>query len=87
MTRVQVCASSAEQTGYTSPVTLASYSYDGSVNNGRLTTMAYGNGDSVSYTYDAFDRQRRRRAKDTDWTQVLFKIFNIRTGTADILSG
>ena len=31
--------------------------------------------------------QRRRRAKDTDWTQVLFKIFNIRTGTADILSG
>ena len=58
MTRVQVCASSAEQTGYTSPVTLASYSYDGSVNNGRLTTMTYGNGDSVSYTYDAFDRQR-----------------------------
>ncbi len=49
--------------------------------------MTYGNGDSVSYTYDAFDRQRRRRAKDTDWTQVLFKIFNIRTGTADILSG
>ena len=26
------------------------------------------------------------RAKDTDWTQVLFKIFNIRTGAADILS-
>jgi hypothetical protein len=26
-------------------------------------------------------------AKDTDWTQVLFKIFNIRTGTADILTG
>lgn len=25
--------------------------------------------------------------KDTDWTQVLFKIFNIRTGTADILTG
>jgi len=26
-------------------------------------------------------------AKDTDWTQVFFKIFNIRAGTADILSG
>ena len=64
MTRVQVCASSAEQTGYSSPVTLASYSYDGSVNNGRLTTMAYGNGDSVSYTYDAFDRQRTAAYND-----------------------
>ena len=64
MTRVQVCASSAEQTGYTSPVTLASYSYDGSVNNGRLATMAYGNGDSVSYTYDAFDRQRTAAYND-----------------------
>ena len=64
MTRVQVCASSAEQTGYTSPVTLASYSYDGSVNNGRLTTMTYGNGDSVSYTYDAFDRQRTTAYND-----------------------
>ena len=64
MTRVQVCASSEEQTGYTSPVTLASYSYDGSVNNGRLTTMTYGNGDSVSYTYDAFDRQRTAAYND-----------------------
>ena len=64
MTRVQVCASSEEQTGYSSPVTLASYSYDGSVNNGRLTTMAYGNGDSVSYTYDAFDRQRTAAYND-----------------------
>ena len=64
MTRVQVCASSAEQTGYTSPVTLASYSYDGSVNNGRLTTMTYGNGDSVGYTYDAFDRQRTAAYND-----------------------
>ena len=64
MTRVQVCASSEEQTGYSSPVTLASYSYDGSVNNGRLTTMTYGNGDSVSYTYDAFDRQRTAAYND-----------------------
>ena len=64
MTRVQVCASSAEQTGYTSPVTLASYTYEGNVNNGRLATMTYGNGDSVSYTYDAFDRQRTAAYND-----------------------
>ena len=64
MTRVQVCASSAEQTGYSSPVTLASYTYEGNVNNGRLATMTYGNGDSVSYTYDAFDRQRTAAYND-----------------------
>ena len=64
MTRVQVCASSAEQTGYTTPITLASYTYEGNVNNGRLATMAYGNGDSVSYTYDAFDRQRTAAYND-----------------------
>ena len=64
MTRVQVCASSEEQTGYSSPVTLASYTYEGNVNNGRLTTMTYGNGDSVSYTYDAFDRQRTAAYND-----------------------
>ena len=64
MTRVQVCASSAERDGYTAPVTLASYTYEGNVNNGRLTTMTYGNGDSVSYTYDAFDRQRTAAYND-----------------------
>ena len=64
MTRVQVCASSEEQTGYSSPVTLASYTYEGNVNNGRLATMTYGNGDSVSYTYDAFDRQRTAAYND-----------------------
>ena len=64
MTRVQVCASSAERDGYTAPVTLASYTYEGNVNNGRLATMAYGNGDSVSYTYDAFDRQRTAAYND-----------------------
>ena len=64
MTRVQVCASSAEREGYTPPVTLASYTYEGNVNNGRLAMMAYGNGDSVSYTYDAFDRQRTAAYND-----------------------
>ena len=64
MTRVQVCASSAERDGYTAPVTLASYTYEGNVNNGRLATMTYGNGDSVSYTYDAFDRQRTAAYND-----------------------
>ena len=34
-----------------------------------------------------FFRGSVRHIKDTDWTQVLFKIFNIRTGTADILTG
>ena len=58
MTRVQVCASSAERAGYTTPITLATYEYEGNVYNGRLAKMTYGNGDSVSYTYDAFDRQR-----------------------------
>lgn len=28
-----------------------------------------------------------RHIKDTDWTQELFRFFNIRPGTADILSG
>ena len=64
MTRVQVCASSTEREGYTAPVTLASYTYEGNVNNGRLAMMAYGNGDSVSYTYDAFDRQRTAAYND-----------------------
>ena len=64
MTRVQVCASSAEREGYTVPVTLASYAYEGNVNNGRLSRMTYGNGDSVSYTYDAFDRQRTAAYND-----------------------
>ena len=64
MTRVQVCASSTEREGYTAPVTLASYTYEGNVNNGRLATMTYGNGDSVSYTYDAFDRQRTAAYND-----------------------
>ena len=68
MTRVQVCASSAEREGYTAPVTLASYTYEGNVNNGRLATMTYGNGDSVSYTYDAFDRQRTAAYNDVDRT-------------------
>ena len=58
MTRVQVCASSAERAGYTAPITLATYEYEGNVYNGRLAKMTYGNKDSVSYTYDAFDRQR-----------------------------
>jgi len=64
MTRVQVCASSAEREGYTAPVTLASYAYEGNVNNGRLSRMAYGNGDYVDYTYDAFDRQRTAAYND-----------------------
>ena len=68
MTRVQVCASSAERAGYTTPIDLATYVYEGNVYNGRLAKMAYGNGDSVSYTYDAFDRQRTAAYNDVDRT-------------------
>ena len=68
MTSVRVCASSAEREGYTTPIDLATYEYEGNVNNGRLATMTYGNGDSVSYTYDAFDRQRTAAYNDVDRT-------------------
>ena len=64
MTSVRVCASSAEREGYTTPIDLATYEYEGNVYNGRLAKMAYGNGDSVSYTYDAFDRQRTAAYND-----------------------
>ena len=68
MTRVRVCASSAERAGYTAPITLATYEYEGNVYNGRLAKMTYGNKDSVSYTYDAFDRQRTAAYNDVDRT-------------------
>ena len=68
MTSVRVCASSAEREGYTTPIDLATYEYEGNVYNGRLAKMAYGNGDSVSYTYDAFDRQRTAAYNDVDRT-------------------
>lgn len=64
MTSVRVCASSAEREGYTTPIDLATYEYEGNVYNGRLAKMTYGNGDSVSYTYDAFDRQRTAAYND-----------------------
>ena len=47
------------QDAYSSPRTLASYEY--ADNNGTLTSMTYGNGDSVSYTYDEFDRVVEQR--------------------------
>lgn len=53
-----------------------------SLDSGFLFETAY-QGQSVSMSL----ARRSSRAKDTDWTQVLFKIFNIRTGTADILTG
>ena len=34
----------------------ASYEYESGVNNGRLQKMTFGNGNSVYYTYDKFDR-------------------------------
>ena len=47
----------AQSVGSTEYLTLATYSYDGSVNNGLLQSMSYGNGDSVSYSYDEYGRQ------------------------------
>ena len=34
----------------------ASYEYESGVNNGRLQKMTFGNGNSVYYIYDKFDR-------------------------------
>ena len=54
---LSVSVSDAAKTGSASNSrTLATYSYGNSVNNGLLQSMAYGNGDTVSYEYDIFDR-------------------------------
>ena len=46
--------------------TLASYTYE--ANGGNLTSMTYGNGDSVSYTYDDLDRLTKTIYNDTGET-------------------
>lgn len=59
MTRIGVSsannttAPSVNQANYR---TLASYDYEKGVNNGRLSKMTYGNGQTVNYEYDIFDR-------------------------------
>lgn len=59
---VTVSASTNGST-YSGTRTLASYTY--AANNGNLTGMACGNGDSISYSYDSFDRLIKTRYNDT----------------------
>lgn len=59
---VTVSASTNGST-YSGTRTLASYTY--AANNGNLTGMTCGNGDSISYSYDSFDRLIKTRYNDT----------------------
>ena len=59
MTRIGVSSAdnkAAQNVGSGSYRTLASYEYEDGVNNGRLSKMTYGNGQTVNYEYDIFDR-------------------------------
>ena len=66
------------------------YSYD---SKGNPIAATDGNAKTASEFFA--DSQRLKscttpgepRAKDTDWTQELFRFFNIRPGAADILTG
>ena len=61
-TQVSVSGSTDGST-YAPPVMLASYAYENNTN-GRLAQMAYGNGDTVNYTYDLFDRKTAETYND-----------------------
>ena len=57
MTKISV--SGADNTAASAPssaITLAQYRYENGVNNGRLQELTFGNGQTVQYTYDRFDR-------------------------------
>ena len=55
MTSIGVSGAENGQTPSSKSV-LAQYAYEPGVNNGRLKTMSYANGDTVGYEYDIFDR-------------------------------
>ena len=61
-TQVSV-SGSTDGSAYTTPVMLASYAYENNTN-GRLAQMTYGNGNTVSYTYDLFDRKTAETYND-----------------------
>lgn len=61
-TQVSV-SGSTDGSAYTTPVMLASYAYENNTN-GRLAQMTYGNGETVSYTYDLFDRKTAETYND-----------------------
>ena len=59
MTRIGVSSANKDNADDVKPAnyhTLASYEYEKGVNNGRLSKMTYGNGQTVNYEYDIFDR-------------------------------
>lgn len=55
-TQISVQSSASSDSWASSPVMLTAYTYDPAVNNGNLASVNYGNGNSVSYTYDNFSR-------------------------------
>ena len=60
MTSIGVSNAAAGETA-SNPIILAQYEYETGVNNGRLKTMTFGNGHSVTYDYDIFDRTTGER--------------------------
>ena len=54
-TKITVSGSTDGNT-FSSPITLVSYAYESNVNNGRLKSKTWPNGDKVTYSYDMFDR-------------------------------
>ena len=54
---------------YSDPIVLASYEYEGSVNNhnvnnGRVSKYTFANGDTINFTYDMFDRVKTATYND-----------------------
>ena len=60
----QISVSGADNTATSTPssaIMLAKYQYESGVNNGRLQKMTFGNGQTVEYSYDKFDRTTKER--------------------------
>lgn len=60
----QISVSGADNTSSSAPssaIMLAKYQYESGVNNGRLQKMTFGNGQTVQYSYDIFDRTTKEQ--------------------------
>ncbi len=60
----QISVSGADNTATSTPssaIMLAKYQYESGVNNGRLQKMTFGNGQTVQYSYDIFDRTTKEQ--------------------------
>ena len=60
----QISVSGADNTSASAPssaIMLAKYQYESGVNNGRLQKMTFGNGQTVQYSYDIFDRTTKEQ--------------------------